>query len=86
MCHVSVCPVSVMPAYNIYQNAHMSTSSFVLQPHLTCYLTVWGVEPVVTHHTFWLESAGVVCSILLTFLSVMQALSVPWRAASVLRD
>jgi len=23
------------------------------------HLTVWGVEPVVTHQTSWLESAGV---------------------------
>ena len=23
------------------------------------YLTVWGVEPVVTHQTSWLESTGV---------------------------
>ena len=23
------------------------------------YLTVWGVEPVVTHYTSWLESTGV---------------------------
>ena len=22
-------------------------------------VTVWGVEPVVTHHTSWLESTGV---------------------------
>ncbi len=24
-----------------------------------CYLSVWGVEPVVTHQTSWLESTGV---------------------------
>ena len=26
------------------------------------YLTVWGVEPVVTHQTSWLESTGVMSS------------------------
>ncbi len=27
--------------------------------HFILYLTVWGVEPVVTHQTSWLESTGV---------------------------
>ncbi len=27
--------------------------------HFLLYLTVWGVEPVVTHQTSWLESTGV---------------------------
>ena len=31
----------------------------VILLHSFCYLTVWGVEPVVTHHTSWLESTGV---------------------------
>ncbi len=29
--------------------------------HFILYLTVWGVEPVVTHKTSWLESTGAVC-------------------------
>jgi len=29
------------------------------QLHFIKYLTVWGVEPVVTHQTSWLESTGV---------------------------
>ena len=28
--------------------------------HFTQYLEVWGVEPVVLHHTPWLESTGVI--------------------------
>ena len=28
--------------------------------HFILYLTVWGVEPVVTHKTSWLESTGAV--------------------------
>jgi len=26
--------------------------------HFILYLTLWGVEPLVTHHTSWLESTG----------------------------
>ncbi len=31
----------------------------VVDIHFILYLTVWGVEPVVTHQTSWLESTGV---------------------------
>ncbi len=38
------------------------------------YLTVWGVEPVVTHQTSWLESTGV-CGVHTGHLAHLSALS-----------
>ena len=37
----------------------LKVRSFERQSHSTLYLTVRGVEPVVTHQAFWLESTGV---------------------------
>ncbi len=40
--------------------------------HFISYLTAWGVEPVVTHQTSWLESTGAVC---VQVLSIYQSIS-----------
>ncbi len=39
-------------------SSDLSTSDCIDAGSLMVYLTVWGVEPAVTHQTPWLESTG----------------------------
>jgi len=52
-----LCKYSVQNVVMIHVIASVCAVTWFLI--FTLYLTVWGVEPVVTHRTSWLETTGV---------------------------
>ena len=49
---------------------HNAAQACLISFSFILYLTVWGVEPVVTHQTSWLESTGVLWVLLNAYNNV----------------